>query len=424
MGKHYALRITHHEPPVTRYALRVTILISRITHYAIMEHKKLYLYIHVPFCKNKCPYCAFYSIEDLDFVEVYIKTLTDEINLYSSLFDFNHIESIYIGGGTPSLLPLNHLENILKFFSINKNTEITIETNPESLTQKKLKFYKESGINRLSVGIQSCLDRNLSVLGRNHRVSQIYKILDYIYRLDFKNINFDFIYNIPEQTPDDLDREFDLIKTYNPQHLSFYGLILEEDTDFFNMYNKKTDEDLYRDMYLRISGKLTELGYEHYEISNFCKPGYLCRHNWSYWDFSEYLSFGPSGSSYIDGKRFKNSDSLGEYIKNIENNKLAIEEPEDRNREDILLERIFLSLRKNSGLDLKELSKEYKFNPDFIIEKFHVFLPEELYYYRDNSLYLTAEGFLMSNTVIVDLYEEILLNIKGEQQVTQYNRDA
>lgn len=403
-GLPYALRITHHE--------------------IIMEHKKLYLYIHIPFCKNKCPYCAFYSIEDLDFIEAYIKTLTEEINLYSSLFNFNHIESIYIGGGTPSLLSPNHLENILNILPVNKNAEITIETNPESLAQEKLKFYKESGINRLSVGIQSCLDRNLCVLRRNHRVSQIYKILDYIYGLDFKNINFDFIYNIPGQTPDDLNREFDFIKTYNPQHLSFYGLILEEETDFFNMYNQKTDEDLYRDMYLRISEHLKEMGYEHYEISNFCKPGYLCRHNWSYWDFSEYLALGPSGSSYIEGKRFKNPDSLGEYIKNIENNKLAIEEPEKRNSEDILLEKIFLSLRKNSGLDLKKLSEEYNFNPDNIIEKFHAFLPEELYYYRNNSLCLTAKGFLMSNTIILDLYEEILLNIKSEQRATQYNRDV
>ncbi|MEQ8220762.1 MAG: radical SAM family heme chaperone HemW [Candidatus Eremiobacterota bacterium] len=377
-----------------------------------MEHKKLYLYIHVPFCKNKCPYCTFYSIEDFDIVEAYIKTVTDEINFYSSLFDFNHIESIYIGGGTPSLLSPEDLETLLKGFSINKNTEITIETNPESLTQEKLKFYKESGINRLSVGIQSCLDRNLSILGRNHRVSQIYKILDYICSVDFKNINFDFIYNIPGQTPEDLNREFDFIKTYNPRHLSFYGLILEEDTDFFNMYNQKTDEDLYRDMYLTISEKLISLGYEHYEISNFCKPGYLCRHNWSYWDFSEYLALGPSGSSYINGKRFKNPDSFGEYIKNIENKKLAIEDPEERSREDILLEKIFLSLRKNSGLDLKELSEEYNFNPDSIIKKLHSFLPHEFYYIKNNIVCLTAEGFLMSNTVILDLYEEILRDKK------------
>ena len=377
-----------------------------------MENKNLYLYIHIPFCKNKCPYCAFYSIEDSNILDIYIKTLTEEINLYSSLFDFSHIESLYIGGGTPSLLSLKNLENILKLFSIENNTEITIETNPESLTHEKLKFYKEAGINRLSIGIQSCLDKNLSILGRNHRISQIYKILDYIYSLDFKNINFDFIYNIPGQTLEDLNKEFDFIKEYNPQHLSFYGLILEEDTSFFNRYNEKTDEDLYRDMYLKIAEKLIELGYEHYEISNFCKTGYKCRHNWSYWDFSEYLAFGPSGSSYIDGKRFKNTDSITGYIKNIEEGKLSIEEPEDRNKEDILLEKIFLSLRKNSGLDLEKLSKEYHFDTEYIIKKLHSFLPEELYYYKNNSLYLTAEGFLMSNSVIIDLYREIFHNIK------------
>jgi oxygen-independent coproporphyrinogen-3 oxidase len=377
-----------------------------------MEIKKLYLYIHIPFCKNKCPYCAFYSIEDLNLLDTYIKTLTEEINLYSSLFDFSHIESLYIGGGTPSILSLKNLDTILKLFSIKNNMEITIETNPESLTFEKLKFYKEGGINRLSVGIQSCLDKNLSILGRNHRCSQIYNIVDYIYGLDFKNINFDFIYNIPGQTLEDLHKEFDFIKAYNPQHLSFYGLILEEDTSFFNRYSEKTDEDLYRDMYLNISEKLIELGYEHYEISNFCKPGYRCSHNWSYWDFSEYLAFGPSGSSYIDGKRFKNPDSIRDYIKNIEKGKLSIEEPEDRNREDILMEKIFLSLRRNSGLDFKKLSEEYNFDSEYIIEKLHSFLPQELYYYKNNSLYLTAEGFLMSNTVIIDLYREIFHNIK------------
>jgi oxygen-independent coproporphyrinogen-3 oxidase len=140
---------------------------------------------------------------------------------------------------------------------------------------------------------------------------------------------------------------------------------------------------------------LKEMGYEHYEISNFCKPGYLCRHNWSYWDFSEYLALGPSGSSYIEGKRFKNPDSLGEYIKNIENNKLAIEEPEKRNSEDILLEKIFLSLRKNSGLDLKKLSEEYNFNPDNIIE-ISCFIRRN-FIIQEQHLCLTAKGFLIQH---------------------------
>ncbi len=352
-------------------------------------------------------------------MDLYLETLIEEIRLYSEFIDFHKLQSIYLGGGTPSLLLPEHLKEIFTLFPVKDNMEITIETNPESLSYEKLKFYKEAGINRLSVGIQSILDKNLITLGRNHRTEEIYKILDLIDRRDFSNMSLDFIYNIPGQTMEDLEKEFDFIRTYNPKHISFYGLLVEEKTAFFNLYKEEKEDDLYGNMYLKISKELKELRYEHYEISNFCKEGYTCRHNQSYWNFSEYLGLGPSAASYINGERFKNPDSITDYINNIKNKKLSITEPEKRDERDILLERIFLGLRTNSGLNLSELSVKYNFNIPDVMTKISEYIPADLWYFRDNSIFLTAEGFLSSNTIILEIN-----NIISDKNLTDFTFKA
>lgn len=378
-----------------------------------MESENLYLYIHIPFCNSKCPYCSFYSITDHteELHKIYINTVIKELELYNPLLDFKSriLKSIYIGGGTPSILSEKNLDFILKnihsLFPGDENTEITIEGNPESLNYENLNFYKNSGINRLSLGLQSSMDKNLRTLGRNHRLSEINNILSIIKELNFPSVSVDFIYNIPGQTMDDLKKEFEFIKIYKPEHLSFYGLSIEENTPFCSLYkNYDAQEELYNNMYMEISEKLLSMGYEHYEISNFALPGHGCRHNMAYWDFSEYLGLGPSASSYIDEKRFKNSSSIKDYINNIKNKNLAINNPEKRNNEDLLLEKIFLGLRTKSGINLEGLCREYNLNLQELRDKIKYYIPETLWICSDNELSLTTEGFLLSNTITVEVF--------------------
>jgi oxygen-independent coproporphyrinogen-3 oxidase len=350
--------------------------------------------------------------------------LNRELRLYGELIDLSGftLETIYFGGGTPSILSNKNiasiLENINNIFSITSHPEITIEANPDTLTPEKLKFYKESGINRISLGIQSILDKNLEILGRNHRSKEIYNVAEMIKSFDFQSANFDFIYHIPRQNMEELEKEFEFIDLYNPQHLSFYGLILEEDTEFFRRYNAQLEEpeeeELYSNMYLFISEKLRNMGYNHYEISNFAKDGHICRHNMAYWDFSEYLGLGPASSSYIDGKRFKNDSSLENYLKNIHQKKLSIMDIEYRQKKDILMEKILVGLRKIPGLNLYNLSLEYKFDVEEVLDKIKNFLPEYLWIFKKPFINLTEEGFLMSSTIVVEVYNIILPYLKTD----------
>jgi len=378
----------------------------------------LFLYIHIPFCNGKCPYCSFYSIDKnfREFEEIYFKALIEEINACSKIIDFTKrsLETIYFGGGTPSLISVKYieklLENIYSLFHCNHYMEITIETNPDSLDEKKLASYKKIGINRLSLGVQSCLDKNLKTLERKHSISKVKTLLSIIKELKFNSVNFDFIYHIPGQTMKDLEEEFSFIKKYEPTHISFYGLILEEGTIFYELYKngyEETEEELYRQMYLEISRRLEEMGYVHYEISNFAKPGFSSRHNMAYWDFMDYLGIGASAASYIEEKRFKNIPSVRDYINNIKEKKLSINNPERRDRKDILLEKIFLGLRKRPGINLPLFCREYDLNLQEIRDKIKYYIPHELWFYKEPYFELTTEGFLLSNSIAVEIFDLI-----------------
>lgn len=332
--------------------------------------KPLGIYIHVPFCASKCGYCGFYSHKGYladyeEYTEKMIKSISEfEMRSKEILGDqFSpdnyQVNTVFFGGGTPSILPYGEIEKILAtlkntfHFSNVEDVEITIEANPGTTTMEKLKAYKAMGINRISLGVQSFNDEELKYIGRIHDSKTAKKSFYLCERAGFDNINLDMIFSLPGQSFESWRNNLSEVAILSPKHLSVYGLQLEEGTDFFKKFEagvfNETADELDREMYHYTEDFLQRKGYNHYEISNWARPGFECKHNLKYWNLSEYLSFGPSSASFVDGTRFTVSTS--DYG---DNGIWKFEDVHKNSFFDSASEYAFTALRRKKGIDFSE----------------------------------------------------------------------
>lgn len=374
---------------------------------------ELGIYIHIPFCKQKCYYCDFVSYSNkCSEVKEYIESLKKEIEE----FDFSNykVTSIYIGGGTPSYIDsiyiveiLSELKEKLKCNLIEfKDIEITIEVNPGTVDTKKLNDYKKLGINRLSIGLQSTKNDILKKIGRIHTYQEFLEIYKLARETGFKNINIDLMIGIPGQKIGNLKNTLQDIIKLEPEHISVYSLIIEENTPIEKMLEngeiKLPDEDLERNMYWYVKNTLELNGYNHYEISNFAKLGKESRHNLNCWNQEEYIGFGVAAHSYLNGIRFSNTINVEEYIQHIENNRKEenIQIEENQSLEDKKNEFMMLGFRKIQGVDIARFKEKFIDNPIFLYrEKLNKLVEEGLIEVDLNHIKLTNKGIDLANLV-------------------------
>ena len=327
--------------------------------------KKLAIYIHIPFCVRKCLYCDFLSAPASDETkEQYVQALCREIREERKSYVNYKIETIFLGGGTPSLLSGEQLDRILgtvfDAYQVADDCEISMEVNPGTVTKEKLKAYKRAGVNRLSIGMQSAVEEELQSLGRIHSSEDAFDTYDLAVKTGFNNINIDLMSAIPGQTieswKESLKRILDLEPA--PAHVSAYSLIIEEGTPFFEKTPTLPDEDTEREMYKITNDILSEAGYLRYEISNYAKPGFACRHNCTYWERGSYAGFGIGAASLVEQVRFSNTRNLKDYLeKYLKNATVAIKE----NRQELSVEEqmeefMFLGLRMMRGVSAGKFS--------------------------------------------------------------------
>jgi oxygen-independent coproporphyrinogen-3 oxidase len=339
--------------------------------------EELGIYIHIPFCKKKCSYCDFKSFSEIDesVQEKYINCVIKEIQNFKA--DKNHsVNTIYIGGGTPSFINANNIQKILqaiyKKWNIEEDVEITIEVNPGTVDKQKLETYKTMGINRLSIGLQSTNDYLLKKIGRIHTYNDFLDTYIMARKCGFENINIDLMLALPDQSLQDIMESARKVINLNPEHISIYSLILEEDTELWKNVNngkmKLLEDSIERDMYWQTKKAFEEAGYKHYEISNYAKKGYESKHNFNCWTQKEYLGFGIAAHSYYDEKRFSKIDNLEKYMENIGKNNFEqniIIEEENRTQEDIAKEYMMLGLRKIDGVVISQFQRKFELNPLF-----------------------------------------------------------
>lgn len=381
---------------------------------------ELGIYIHIPFCKQKCYYCDFVSYSNkCSEVKEYIESLKKEIEE----FDFSNykVTSIYIGGGTPSYIDsiyiveiLSELKEKLKCNLIEfKDIEITIEVNPGTVDTKKLNDYKKLGINRLSIGLQSTKNDILKKIGRIHTYQEFLEIYKLARETGFKNINIDLMIGIPGQKIGDLKNTLQDIIKLEPEHISVYSLIIEENTPIEKMLEKGEiklpDEDLERNMYWYVKNTLELNGYNHYEISNFAKLGKESRHNLNCWNQEEYIGFGVAAHSYLNDIRFSNTINVEEYIQHIENNRKEenIQIEESQSLEDKKNEFMMLGFRKIQGVDIARFKEKFIDNPIFLYrEKLNKLVEEGLIEVDLNHIKLTNKGIDLANLVFEEFVDD------------------
>jgi len=390
--------------------------------------KPLGLYLHIPFCVQKCSYCDFLSFGGTgeEAHNEYIRALCREIEYYGTVYrNIYYVESIFIGGGTPSSLKANLIaelaDSIKKSFLIVDNAEFTIESNPKTLSEKKLKTYLESGINRLSMGAQSMDDNLLSFLGRIHSQEDLFANYQLARKSGFENINLDLMFAVPGQTLEIWMNTLEQVIRLAPEHISFYSLQLEEGTPFYSMYQagtlKETDSELDRRMYHEALDLLKKKDYLHYEISNAAKAGHQSRHNLKYWSMADYLGLGLGAHSYIGGTRFSNVENLSDYSvsaiekfkaeeqreKDIKTGPFTVWKHENSKQEDIS-EYLFTSLRKTEGIDLRSFEErfgeriEYYFMENW--NKIQRFIDEGYLVKKENKMFFSIKGIDISNRIL------------------------
>lgn len=376
--------------------------------------KELGLYIHIPFCKQKCYYCDFVSYaKNEKFFERYIEALLEEMN---NFFDNNDIEikTIYIGGGTPSIIDAKYIEKIMNFFKekdlLKKTKEITIEVNPGTVDEEKIKCYKKAGINRLSIGLQSTDDNMLKKIGRIHCYKDFLNTYKFAKEAGFDNINVDIMIGLPKQKISDVKNTLEKIINLEPEppkHISVYSLIVEENTPIEKMINDGTlelpDEENERNMYWYVKNFLELNGYNHYEISNFAKDGYESIHNSDCWKQKEYIGFGVAAHSFINDVRFGNTSNLDEYLRNCENkdfedNRIIDEVEKDlfSNEQEFML----VGLRMIDGVSIQEFKNKFGENPIFVFKSELSKLVEDGLLMVDfDKIKLTNRGLDLANLV-------------------------
>ena len=378
--------------------------------------KELGIYIHIPFCKQKCKYCDFISYSNKEEkIKEYIKALQKEIQIKLKKYQKEYlVDTIYLGGGTPSYIEPEKIVDIIKtvknIIQMKENVEITIEVNPGTVTKRKLEIYKNVGINRLSIGLQTTNHERLKQIGRIHTYEMFLETYQMAKEVGFTNINVDLMIGLPKQRLKEIETDLENILLLQPNHISIYSLIVEEGTVLEKELREGKlilpEEDLEREMYWKVKETLEKNEYEHYEISNFAKKGYQSKHNWNCWNQKEYLGFGIAAHSYMNNIRYSNIDNLQEYIeqmqyaKKIEDLKKIEQIQEVQNKEEKQKEYMLLGLRKLKGISIQEFKKIFLENPIYLYRKeLDKLVKEELIEVDLDSIRLSNRGLDLANLV-------------------------
>lgn len=383
--------------------------------------KKLEIYIHIPFCVKKCDYCDFLSAPaNAQTIERYVKALKNEIEINSEKMKGYLVDTIFIGGGTPSILEESQIKDIMKALSenakISDEAEITIECNPGTVTREKLLCYKKAGINRISLGLQSADDEELKAIGRIHSYEQFLESFNLARNCGFDNINVDLMSAIPRQTQKSYKETLKKVVSLNPEHISAYSLIVEEGTRMEKRVREAKaqgkeilpTEDEERKMYYLTKEFLENVGYQRYEISNYSKRGKECRHNVGYWKRVEYLGFGIGAASLYKDERYKNSSDINKYMDIFKEKKASDEiyqsvreENTCLNEKDKMEEFMFLGLRMTEGIDTRDFNEQFTVSYDSIYEeRTKKMLGQNLLKQEGTQISLTEKGMDLSNYVM------------------------
>lgn len=378
--------------------------------------KDLGLYLHVPFCMKKCGYCDFLSWKGTEEEqETYVQGLLKEIESYREFAKGYKVSTVFLGGGTPSILSGEQIERILgavsDVFMMDKHAEITLEMNPGTVTEEKLRSYKKAGINRLSIGLQSVKNENLKLLGRIHTYEEFLQSYELARQEGFKNISVDLISSLPGQTLESWKEELQEIVRLNPEHVSVYQLILEEGTPFYETYADHPellpDEEVSREIYLSTGRILSEAGYEQYEISNYAKPGQESRHNLKYWDRADYLGLGLGAASMVRNIRMTNTRDLMTYLEHCSQPKTMRKDVQFLEEPRQMEEFMFLGLRKTRGVSRKEFHRVFGRDMDMVYEKtLAKCLENGMLKEHKDRVFLSEEGVLVSNLVLSEFLFE------------------
>ncbi|MCF7921016.1 MAG: radical SAM family heme chaperone HemW [Candidatus Cloacimonetes bacterium] len=361
-----------------------------------------HLYIHYPFCVSKCGYCSFFSKEREGIeADENFKTLLRELSYYRENYNLQ-LKTIYLGGGTPSLIPLKQLAVILSDLPVSQDAEITIEVNPGDVTKEKVMNWQKLGVNRISMGCQSMIDAELEFLGRRHRRCEIIEAVEIIKSLGINNLSLDLIYGLPNQSWQNVKHSLQQLVSLQPEHISTYCLSLEEGCKLFDWKNRLPEDEMTSDMYFSLIEYLEEHGFKQYELSSFSKPGKISRHNLAYWQQQYYLGCGPSAAGYLPGFRYKNPSNLPDWEKAVQQSRY-FEERDVITGEIEEKEYIMLALRLTEGIDLEYFRK--KFKVDFR-EKYSKelagYVARRLMVYDDKRAWLCRAGYFISNEILCD----------------------
>jgi oxygen-independent coproporphyrinogen III oxidase len=369
--------------------------------------KETALYIHIPFCKQKCLYCDFPSFAGKENIMLeYTKALCMEIDSKVN----KEISTIFIGGGTPTYLSLECLRLLKKSLdrlSKAENLEFTIEGNPDSFSREKLQLFKEMGVNRLSIGLQAWQDLLLKGLGRVHSLEQFLTVFNSARELGFENINVDLMFGIPNQSLEDWKETLGKVCSLQVEHISCYSLIVEEYTPFYWMNEEGKlplpQEEIEREMYEYTAGFLKDKGYIQYEISNFSKRNYQCRHNLTYWNLKDYIGCGSGAHSYLNGIRYRNTEDLERYICMMVENKNAVVEEHKNSIDDEMEEFMFMGLRKLEGISERDFNDRFNKHIDQVyLDVINKFVNNKLLIRQSGRIYLSDKGIELSNQVMCE----------------------
>ncbi len=381
------------------------------------SRKPLGLYIHIPFCRSKCEYCDFCSFvpNSEAVIEHYVDALILQMEDWSDKCRGREIDSIYMGGGTPTFLSVKHLSRLFNAiydnFHVSRGAEISIECNPATADFKSLRKIRRLGVNRLSIGLQSANENELAALGRTHTYRDFETTFEDARRAGFDNISVDVMYGIPEQTDRSFTKTLSLVTSLSPEHISLYALKIEENTPLAKRRGTLAlpDEDTEYGMYVKAVGYLAEKGYERYEISNFAKRGFACLHNLKYWHCDEYLGLGASAHSYFDGERFAATRSVRDYIDGLEiinNNIQVIVSSDKTDSKESMEEYVMLGMRLEEGISTAEF--EARFGVPFA-EKYgrrlDAYIRDGFVEKTDGCYKFTSAGMFVSNYILSEILD-------------------
>ena len=378
----------------------------------VTMEKNIGVYIHIPFCKRKCAYCNFYSLgghEEMmpDYVQALVTHIKESENQLSGYY----IDTVYFGGGTPMCVGADSLIRVFdalkQYGRVYKDAEVTVEINPESVSAADFVKLKKAGFNRLSIGVQSSNDDILKTIGRRHDFGQVKRTIKAARDTGFDNISVDIIYGLPSQSMEDWAETVSKVMILRPEHISCYGLKLEEGTPMYELKDSPLmpDDDMQADMYLYVVGEMEKRGYMQYEISNFAKPGYESKHNLKYWTCREYISFGAAAHSYVGGRRYGYISDAAGYTERVMNGGILVDQYEDISPVEQASEYIMLGLRTAHGISPEEYKKLSSYDFDRGVELLKLYREQGFAMEQNGRWRLTPKGFLVSNVLIGQLLD-------------------